>query len=78
MFAAFSTLTAITALVKLTQPYHPPLAAQAGDVIVVTVFTVLRVWVRIAHPELGQNLSDAERIALIQKHQRPQPDWMFC
>lgn len=50
-------------------------AAQVGDAIVVTgVHGAARAGLELLlHPELGQNLSDAERIALIQKHQRPQP-----
>jgi len=50
-------------------------AAQVGDAIVVTgVHGASRAGLELLlHPDLGQNLSDAERIALIQAHQRPQP-----
>jgi len=50
-------------------------AAQIGDAIVVTgVHGASRAGLELLlHPDLGQNLSDAERIALIQAHQRPQP-----
>ena len=49
--------------------------AQVGDAIVVTgVHGASRAGLELLlHPELGQNLSDAERTALIQAHQRPQP-----
>jgi thiamine-monophosphate kinase len=49
--------------------------AQLGDAIVVTgVHGASRAGLELLlHPELGQNLSDAERTALVQKHQRPQP-----
>ncbi|MEH1784504.1 MAG: thiamine-phosphate kinase [Nostoc sp.] len=50
-------------------------AAVVGDAIVVTGFhgashAGLQL---LLHPELGQNLKDAERAALIHAHQRPQP-----
>ena len=50
-------------------------AAQVGDAIVVTgVHGASRAGLELLlHPELGQNLSDAERISLIQAHQRPRP-----
>jgi thiamine-monophosphate kinase len=50
-------------------------AAQVGDAIVVTgVHGASRAGLELLlHPELGQNLSDAERTALIQAHQRPRP-----
>jgi thiamine-monophosphate kinase len=49
--------------------------AQVGDAIVVTgVHGASRAGLELLlHPELGQNLSDAERTALIRAHQRPQP-----
>ena len=50
-------------------------AAQVGDAIVVTgVHGAARAGLELLlHPDLGANLSDVERIALIQAHQRPQP-----
>ena len=50
-------------------------AAQVGDVIVVTgVHGAAHAGLELLlDPELGQNLSNTDRIALIQKHQRPQP-----
>jgi len=50
-------------------------AAQVGDAIVVTgVHGASRAGLELLlHPELGQNLSDVERTALIQAHQRPIP-----
>ncbi len=50
-------------------------AAVVGDAIVVTgihgaSITGLEL---LLHPELGQNLKDTERMALIRAHQRPQP-----
>ncbi len=50
-------------------------AAQPGDSIVVTgAHGASRAGLELLlHPELGQNLSDAERKALIQAHRRPQP-----
>jgi len=50
-------------------------AAQLGDAIVVTgVHGASRAGLELLlHPELGQNLSEAERISLIQAHQRPIP-----
>jgi thiamine-monophosphate kinase len=49
--------------------------AHVGDAIVVTgVHGASRAGLELLlHPELGQNLSDAERTALILAHQRPQP-----
>lgn len=49
--------------------------AQVGDAIVVTgVHGASRAGLELLlHPELGQNLSDTERTALIRAHQRPQP-----
>lgn len=49
--------------------------AQIGDAIVVTgVHGASRAGLELLlHPELGQNLSQPQRIALIQAHQRPQP-----
>ena len=49
--------------------------AHVGDAIVVTgVHGASRAGLELLlHPELGQNLSDAERKALIWAHQRPQP-----
>jgi thiamine-monophosphate kinase len=50
-------------------------AAQLGDAIVVTgVHGASRAGLELLlHPELGQNLSEAHRTALIQAHQRPRP-----
>ncbi|MHC5722869.1 MAG: thiamine-phosphate kinase [Nostoc sp.] len=50
-------------------------AAVVGDAIVVTgVHGASRAGLELLlHPELGQNLKDAERTALIRAHQRPQP-----
>jgi len=50
-------------------------AAQVGDAIVVTgVHGASRAGLELLlHPDLGQNLSNAERTALIQAHQRPRP-----
>lgn len=50
-------------------------AAQVGDAIVVTgVHGASRAGLELLlHPQLGQNLSDKERTALIHVHQRPQP-----
>ncbi|MEH2059944.1 MAG: thiamine-phosphate kinase [Nostoc sp.] len=50
-------------------------AAVVGDAIVVTgVHGASRAGLELLlHPELGQNLKDAERKALILAHQRPQP-----
>ncbi|MEH2178142.1 thiamine-phosphate kinase [Nostoc sp.] len=50
-------------------------AAVVGDAIVVTgVHGASRSGLELLlHPELGQNLKDAERTALIRAHQRPQP-----
>ncbi|MCC5608144.1 thiamine-phosphate kinase [Nostoc sp. CHAB 5834] len=50
-------------------------AAVVGDAIVVTGFHgASRAGLELLlHPELGQNLKDAERTALIRAHQRPQP-----
>ncbi len=49
--------------------------AQVGDVIVVTgVHGAARAGLELLlDQELGQNLSNTDRIALIQRHQRPQP-----
>jgi thiamine-monophosphate kinase len=50
-------------------------AAVAGDAIVVTgVHGASHAGLELLlHPELGQNLKDAERTLLIRAHQRPQP-----
>ncbi|WP_445630267.1 thiamine-phosphate kinase [Nostoc sp. DSM 114167] len=50
-------------------------AAVVGDAIVVTgVHGASQAGLELLlHPELGQNLKDAERTALIRAHQRPQP-----
>ncbi|MEH1818392.1 MAG: thiamine-phosphate kinase [Nostoc sp.] len=50
-------------------------AAAIGDAIVVTgVHGASHAGLELLlHPELGQNLKDAERTALIRAHQRPQP-----
>lgn len=50
-------------------------AAKVGDAIIVTgVHGASRAGLELLlHPELGQNLSDTERISLIQAHQRPRP-----
>ncbi|MHC5774548.1 thiamine-phosphate kinase [Nostoc sp.] len=50
-------------------------AAVVGDAIVVTgVHGASRAGLELLlHPELGKNLKDAERTALIRAHQRPQP-----
>ncbi|MEH2351797.1 thiamine-phosphate kinase [Nostoc sp.] len=50
-------------------------AAVVGDAIVVTgVHGASHAGLELLlHPELGQNLKDAERTALIRAHQRPQP-----
>ena len=50
-------------------------AAVVGDAIVVTgVHGASRAGLELLlHPELGQDLNDAERTALIRAHQRPQP-----
>ncbi len=50
-------------------------AAVVGDAIVVTgVHGASRAGLELLlHPELGQNLKDTERTALIRAHQRPQP-----
>jgi len=50
-------------------------SAQLGDAIVVTgVHGASRAGLELLlHPELGRNLSETERIALIQAHQRPIP-----
>ncbi|MEH2326090.1 MAG: thiamine-phosphate kinase [Nostoc sp.] len=50
-------------------------AAAVGDAIVVTgVHGASRAGLELLlHPELGQDLNDAERTALILAHQRPQP-----
>ncbi|MEH2109112.1 thiamine-phosphate kinase [Nostoc sp.] len=50
-------------------------AAVVGDAIVVTgVHGASHAGLELLlHPELGQNLKDAERMALIRAHQRPQP-----
>ncbi|MDM9580728.1 thiamine-phosphate kinase [Nostoc sp. GT001] len=50
-------------------------AAIVGDAIVVTgVHGASHAGLELLlHPELGQNLKDAERTALIRAHQRPQP-----
>ncbi len=50
-------------------------AAQMGDAIVVTgVHGASRAGLELLlHSEVGQNLRDTERMALIQAHQRPQP-----
>lgn len=50
-------------------------AAVVGDAIVVTgVHGASRTGLELLlHPELGQNLKDTERTALIRAHQRPQP-----
>jgi len=49
--------------------------AQVGDAIVVTgVHGASRAGLELLlHPELGQNLNNAEKTALIHAHQRPQP-----
>jgi len=63
---------------SVTAQYHclwsltPTVSSAAGCLPVIVVAKRLRVGLELLlHPELGQNLSDAERIALIQKHQRP-------
>lgn len=50
-------------------------AAQVGDVIVVTgVHGAAQAGLELLlHPERGQNLSETERLSLIQAHQRPKP-----
>ncbi len=50
-------------------------AAQVGDAIAVTgVHGASRAGLELlVHPELGENLSDSERLYLIQAHQRPRP-----
>ncbi|MEH2164977.1 MAG: thiamine-phosphate kinase [Nostoc sp.] len=50
-------------------------AAVVGDAIIVTgVHGASRAGLELLlHPELGQDLKDAERMALIRAHQRPQP-----
>nr|WP_242063439.1 thiamine-phosphate kinase [Nostoc sp. FACHB-892] len=50
-------------------------AAVVGDAIVVTgIHGASRAGLELLlHPELGQNLKDTERTALIRAHQRPQP-----
>ncbi|MEH1770504.1 thiamine-phosphate kinase [Nostoc sp.] len=50
-------------------------AAVVGDAIVVTgIHGASHAGLQLLlHPELGQNLKDAERTALIRAHQRPQP-----
>lgn len=50
-------------------------AARVGDTVVVTgVHGASRAGLELLlHPESGQNLSNGERLALIQAHQRPQP-----
>jgi len=50
-------------------------AAQAGDAIVVTgVHGASKAGLELLlHPELGRSLSEDDRAALIQAHQRPQP-----
>ncbi len=50
-------------------------AAQVGDAIVVTgVHGASRAGLELLlHPELGQNLSNSDRLYLINAHQRPQP-----
>ncbi|MBW4574057.1 MAG: thiamine-phosphate kinase [Aphanothece sp. CMT-3BRIN-NPC111] len=49
--------------------------AQLGDAIVVTgVHGAARAGLELLlHPELGQHLSDGDRMSLIQAHQRPKP-----
>jgi len=72
MFAAFSTLQQFTSLLwSLTN--HPPLLKLAMLLLSRCSRCCACGLELLLHPELGQNLSDAERIALIQKHQRPQP-----
>jgi len=70
----------ITIAITAFGQVHPSLtvrrsAAQVDDAIVVTgVHGSSRAGLELLlHPELGQNLSDAERLALIQGHQRPRP-----
>ncbi|MDZ7961677.1 MAG: thiamine-phosphate kinase [Aulosira sp. DedQUE10] len=50
-------------------------AAQVGDAIVITgVHGASRAGLELLlHPEVGQNLKDAQKAALITAHQRPQP-----
>ncbi|MEH1851942.1 MAG: thiamine-phosphate kinase [Nostoc sp.] len=50
-------------------------AAVVGDAIVITgIHGASHAGLQLLlHPELGQNLKDAERTALIRAHQRPQP-----
>lgn len=50
-------------------------AASVGDAIAVTgVHGASRAGLELLlHPELGQNLSDEQRLSLIQAHQRPKP-----
>jgi thiamine-monophosphate kinase len=50
-------------------------AAQVGDAIVITgIHGASRAGLELLlHPELGQNLKDTEKAALITAHQRPQP-----
>ncbi len=50
-------------------------AAQVGDAIVITgIHGASRAGLELLlHPEIGQNLKDVEKAALIKAHQRPQP-----
>ncbi|MDZ8055370.1 MAG: thiamine-phosphate kinase [Aulosira sp. ZfuVER01] len=50
-------------------------AAQVGDAIVITgIHGASRAGLELLlHPEIGQNLKDSEKAALITAHQRPQP-----
>ncbi|BAY10377.1 thiamine-phosphate kinase [Calothrix sp. NIES-2098] len=50
-------------------------AAQVGDAIVITgIHGASRAGLELLlHPEIGQNVKDAEKTALITAHQRPQP-----
>lgn len=70
----------ITVAITAFGQVHPSLtirrsAAQAGDAIVVTgVHGGSRAGLELLlHPELRQDLSDSDRLALIQAHRRPRP-----